>query len=107
MGRLKYVKLYEEYLNIDRVNLEVLRENLIDRLREYEYSIVYNISDYTLYKMPIIRELTNEFTDTVVVNIEIDKFLNSLLEPIKDKDIHKIKKLFWDYINYIKIADII
>jgi polyphosphate kinase 2 len=111
----KFKSFLKEELRIsemDGSSLSTLKANLMDRLVEYRTyilsSIIYNFDTNKIeYKdldsidtKVIIRELSNEFTEEVVQEINIESFLrklNQILELRKRNTKRKIRESFDDY----------
>ena len=111
----KFKSFLKEELRIsemDGSSLSTLKVNLMDRLVEYRTyilsSIIYNFDTNKIeYKdldsidtKVIIRELSNEFTEEVVQEINIESFLrklNQILELRKRNTKRKIRESFDDY----------
>ena len=117
MKLLDFVKFINERLQISEIknqNIPLIKRNLVDRLKEYRESILINIQLNKLsgeeefltdemfdYKVAI-RELSNEFTEDIVRDLNLKTFLikiDQILE-LKRKDTKKIiRKEFDDYID--------
>ena len=111
----KFKSFLKEELRISEMHgssLSTLKANLMDRLVEYRTyilsSIIYNFDTNKIeYKdldsidtKVIIRELSNEFTEEVVQEINIESFLrklNQILELRKRNTKRKIRESFDDY----------
>ena len=115
-----FLKFINEELRIDKMDektLIKLKENLVDRLNEYRNyilsNIVYNLKtnkveykDFETVDVPvIIRELTNEFTQEVVEDFNIEAFLrklNQILELKRRNTKRKIREEFDSYFESIE-----
>lgn len=98
--------------DMDEKTLQVVKSNLMDRLQEYRESILANISynlstqsveykDFSNIDIPVImRELSNEFGDDLVEEINLEPFLrkiNQILD-LKRKNTKKIvREAFTEY----------
>lgn len=111
---MSYKRIVEEISigDMDDKSLETLKQNLIFRLGEYRTYILSNIiydfeTNQVKYRnldsidvKVVIRELTNEFTEEVVSELNIEAFLrkiNQLLEIKKRNTKRKIREAFGDY----------
>ena len=116
---MNYKKILEEIWieDMDENSLETLKQNLIFRLGEYRTYILANIIyNFETNKVEyrnfdsidvkvVIRELTNEFTEEVVSELNIEAFLrkiNQLLELKKRNTKRKVREAFDDY--YVSIG---
>ena len=116
---MNYKKILEEIWieDMDEKSLETLKQNLIFRLGEYRTYILANIIyNFQTNKVEyrnfdsidvkvVIRELTNEFTEEVVSELNIEAFLrkiNQLLELKKRNTKRKVREAFDDY--YVSIG---
>ena len=117
----KFSNFINEELNIqdmDDNSLKTLKDNLLFRLGEYRTyilnNIVYNFDTNKIeYKefnqidiKTIIRELTNEFTEEVIQDLNIESFLrklNQLLELKKRNTKRKVRESFDDYYKSIEV----
>jgi polyphosphate kinase 2 len=117
----KFLYFINEELNIqdmDDNSLKTLKDNLLFRLYEYRTyilnNIVYNFDTNKIeYKefnqidiKTIIRELTNEFTEEVIQDLNIESFLrklNQLLELKKRNTKRKVRESFDDYYKSIEV----
>ncbi len=116
---MNYKKILEEIWieDMDEKSLETLKQNLIFRLGEYRTYILANIIyNFETNKVEyrnfdsidvkvVIRELTNEFTEEVVSELNIEAFLrkiNQLLELKKRNTKRKVREAFDDY--YVSIG---
>jgi polyphosphate kinase 2 len=117
----KFLYFINEELNIqdmDDNSLKTLKDNLLFRLGEYRTyilnNIVYNFDTNKIeYKefnqidiKTIIRELTNEFTEEVIQDLNIESFLrklNQLLELKKRNTKRKVRESFDDYYKSIEV----
>ena len=116
---MNYKKILEEIWieDMDENSLETLKQNLIFRLGEYRTYILANIIyNFQTNKVEyrnfdsidvkvVIRELTNEFTEVVVSELNIEAFLrkiNQLLELKKRNTKRKVREAFDDY--YVSIG---
>lgn len=116
---MSYKKILEEIWieDMDEKSLETLKQNLIFRLGEYRTyilaNIIYNFEtnkvEYRSFDSidvrVVIRELTNEFTEEVVSELNIEAFLrkiNQLLELKKRNTKRKVREAFDDY--YVSIG---
>ncbi len=117
----KFSNFINEELNIqdmDDNSLKTLKDNLLFRLGEYRTyilnNIVYNFDTNKIeYKdfeqidiKTIIRELTNEFTEETVQDLNIESFLrklNQLLELKKRNTKRKVRESFDDYYKSIEV----
>ena len=116
---MNYKKILEEIWieDMDENSLETLKQNLIFRLGEYRTYILANIIyNFQTNKVEyrnfdsidvkvVIRELTNEFTEEVVSELNIEAFLrkiNQLLELKKRNTKRKVREAFDDY--YVSIG---
>lgn len=115
-----FLKFINEELRIDKMDektLIKLKENLIDRLNEYRTyilsNIVYNLKtnkveykDFEMVDIPVImRELTNEFTQEIVEDFNIEAFLrklNQILELKRRNTKRKIREEFDFYFKSIE-----
>jgi polyphosphate kinase 2 len=109
-------ELYIE--DMDKNSVNTLKENILFRLNEYRTfilsNIIYNFEtnkveyknfDHIDIKI-IMRELTNEFTQEVVEELNIESFLrklNQILELKKRNTKRKIREAFDDYYKYIEV----
>lgn len=116
---MSYKRILEEIWieDMDDKSLETLKQNLIFRLGEYRTyilaNIIYNFEtnkvEYRSFDSidvkVVIRELTNEFTEEVVSELNIEAFLrkiNQLLELKKRNTKRKVREAFDDY--YVSIG---
>lgn len=118
MKILDYLKFINEELNsTSKENLQQLKYNLTDRLQEYKESILVNIkldklgggvsyeADDFFNLNTAVRELTNEFTEELIRDLNVKTFLikiHQLLE-LKRKDTKKLIRLEFD--NFIESLD--
>jgi len=109
-------ELYIE--DMDKNSVNTLKENILFRLNEYRTfilsNIIYNFEtnkveyknfDHIDIKI-IMRELTNEFTQEVVEELNIESFLrklNQILELKKRNTKRKIREAFDDYYKSIEV----
>ncbi len=116
----KFNYFIKEELRIEKMDLrtlEMLKINLLTRLNEYRTYILANINYNTLtnkieYKdfdridiKVIIRELSNEFSEEVIRELNIEAFLtklNQLLELKKRNTKKKVRESFGLYFNSIE-----
>lgn len=104
--------------DMDERSLSTLKQNLIFRLGEYRTyilaNIIYNFEtnkvefrDFPTIDVKIVlRELTNEFTEEVVQELNIEAFLrklNQILELKKRNTKRKIREAFDDYYKSIEV----
>lgn len=104
--------------DMDERSLSTLKQNLIFRLGEYRTyilaNIIYNFEtnkvefrDFPTIDVKIVlRELTNEFTEEVVQELNIETFLrklNQILELKKRNTKRKIREAFDDYYKSIEV----
>ena len=104
--------------DMDERSLSTLKQNLIFRLGEYRTyilaNIIYNFEtnkvefrDFPTIDVKIVlRELTNEFTEEVVQELNIETFLrklNQILELKKRNTKRKIREAFDDYYKSIVV----
>lgn len=104
--------------DMDKDSVETLKKNLLFRLDEYRVYILSNINyNFTTNKVEykdfdtidikiIIRELTNEFTEEVVQELNIEAFLrklNQILELKKRNTKRKVREAFDDYYKSIDV----
>jgi polyphosphate kinase 2 len=116
----KFNYFIKEELRIEKMDLrtlEMLKINLLTRLNEYRTYILANINYNTLtnkieYKdfdridiKVIVRELSNEFSEEVIRELNIEAFLtklNQLLELKKRNTKKKVRESFGLYFNSIE-----
>jgi polyphosphate kinase 2 len=107
MRVLDFLKFINERLEISENNLPIIKDNLVSRLIEYKNSILQYIDSDVEYdnlfdSKTAIRELTNEFTEDVVRDLNLSTFLikvGQILE-LKRPDTKKlIRNEFNEYIN--------
>jgi PBP1b-binding outer membrane lipoprotein LpoB len=89
-----------EIKNLDKRTLKKILENLEYRLEEYKSYILDNIEIkggvpeykkfHTLEKNVIMRELKNEFSENLLMELGTDKLIESIDKMMKDKH-RKIK----------------
>jgi polyphosphate kinase 2 len=104
--------------DMDKTSVETLKKNLQFRLDEYRVSVLSNINyNFTTNKVEykefdsidikvILRELTNEFTEEVIKELNIEAFLrklNQILELRKRNTKRKIREAFDDYFKSIDV----
>jgi polyphosphate kinase 2 len=104
--------------DMDQNSVDTLKKNLLFRLNEYRTFILSNINynfetnkvEYTDFNTIdikiIIRELTNEFTQEVIEELNIEAFLrklNQILELKKRNTKRKIRETFDDYYKSIEV----
>ena len=104
--------------DMDKASVEVLKKNLQFRLDEYRTFILSNIiynfdtnkvefKDFQSIDIKVImRELTNEFTEEVVQELNIETFLrklNQILELKKRNTKRKVREAFDDYYKSIEV----
>jgi polyphosphate kinase 2 len=104
--------------DMDQNSIDTLKKNLLFRLNEYRTFILSNINynfetnkvEYTDFNTIdikiIIRELTNEFTQEVIEELNIEAFLrklNQILELKKRNTKRKIRETFDDYYKSIEV----
>lgn len=104
---MRYIKLFEEFTisELDKSSLDIIKSNLLFKLREYNQSILQNLNDYkidSIITRSMLNEMNNEFTTEFIKEINFEKFLNDLIEPIKSKNRRDIINIFKEYVNYIK-----
>jgi Mg/Co/Ni transporter MgtE len=115
---LKFLQFIKEELKISQINdktLDVLKQNIKDKLIEYKTYLLSNIEvtdgqvvykDFDrIEKRTIIRELNNEFTKEFIEDLKLDEFIENLDIIYSDrKNItikKKIRKLFREYFQYL------
>lgn len=116
----RFSQFIKEELKIDKMDegsFETLMKNLIHRLREYRTyvlnNIVYNLKtnkiEYKKFDVidvnVIIRELTNEFSQEIVDDLNIESFLrklNQILELRRRNTKKKVRDEFDDYFSTIE-----
>jgi Mg/Co/Ni transporter MgtE len=115
-----FKQFIKEELKISQINdktLNVLKQNIKDKLIEYKTYLLSNVSlenDKIIYKefdkiekRTIIRELNNEFTPEFIKDLKLEEFIEKL-EKIyleKNKSIKKqIRKAFTEYFQYLETA---
>jgi polyphosphate kinase 2 len=116
--RFKYINEEVWIEDMDEKTLSTLKQNLIFRLGEYRTyilaNIIYNFEtnkvefrDFPTIDVKIVlRELTNEFTEEVVQELNIESFLrklNQILELKKRNTKRKIRESFDDYYKSIEV----
>lgn len=116
--RFKYINEEVWIEDMDERSLSTLKQNLIFRLGEYRTyilaNIIYNFEtnkvefrDFPTIDVKIVlRELTNEFTEEVVQELNIETFLrklNQILELKKRNTKRKIREAFDDYYKSIEV----
>ena len=104
--------------DMDKDSVETLKKNLLFRLDEYRVYILSNINynfetnkveykDFDSIDIKVIlRELTNEFTEEVVKELNIESFLrklNQILELKKRNTKRKVRESFDDYYKSIEV----
>lgn len=104
--------------DMDKSSLEKLKQNLIFRLGEYRTfilsNIVYNFETNKVeYKdfdnidiKVMMRELSNEFTEEVIQELNLESFLrkiNQILELKKRNTKRKVREVFDDYYKSIDV----
>ncbi len=109
-------ELYIE--DMDNKSVDTLKQNLIFRLGEYRTYILANINYNTLTNKieylnfdlidikVMMRELSNEFTEEVVEELNLEAFLrkiNQILELKKRNTKRKIRESFDDYYKSIEV----
>ncbi len=109
-------ELYIE--DMDNRSVDTLKQNLIFRLGEYRTYILANINYNTLTNKieylnfdlidikVMMRELSNEFTEEVVEELNLEAFLrkiNQILELKKRNTKRKIRESFDDYYKSIEV----
>jgi len=117
----KFIKFINEELwieDMDKSSVDTLKKNLLFRLDEYRVALLSNIkynfetnkvefTDFDSIDIKvIIRELTNEFTEEVVQELNIEAFLrklNQILELKKRNTKRKIRESFDDYYKSIEV----
>ena len=102
---------------MDEKSIQTLKQNLLFRLSEYRVAILSNIVynfetnkiEYKEYDSidikVIIRELSNEFTDDVVKELNVESFLrklNQILEIKKRNTKRKVRETFDEYFKSIE-----
>jgi Mg/Co/Ni transporter MgtE len=113
-----FKQFIKEELKISQINdktLNVLKQNIKDRLFEYKTYLLSNISlenDKIIYKYfdriekrTIIRELNNEFTSEFIEDLKLEEFIEKLEKIYSEKDrfIKKqIRKAFREYFEYLE-----
>ena len=116
----QFKKFLNEELNIqdmDSESLDTLKHNLTFHLEEYRASLLLNIEydlrtnkviykEYEKLDIPVIlRELSNEFTEDMIKELNIEPFLrkiNQILE-LKRRDTKKqIRQAFEEYYNTLE-----
>ena len=114
----KFIKEELWIEDMDKTSVETLKKNLQFRLNEYRTAILSNIIynfetnkvefkdfDYIDIKI-VLRELTNEFTEEVVQELNIEAFLrkiNQILELKKRNTKRKVREGFDDYFKSIEV----
>ena len=117
----KFSNFLKEELRIedmDKESVNTLKNNLLFRLNEYRTFILSNINynfetnkveykdfDHIDIKV-MIRELSNEFTQEVVEELNLDAFLrklNQILELKKRNTKRKVRESFDDYYKSIEV----
>lgn len=115
---LKFLQFIKEELKISQINdktLDVFKQNIKDKLVEYKTYLLFNIEvtdgqviykDFDrIEKRTMIRELTNEFTQELFEELELDQFIENLDTLYSDKKNIMIKKkirnLFREYFEYL------
>ena len=116
---------FRSFLN-EEINIEIMEEKSLDsikrklvfRLSEYRNYIIDNIKynfktkkieykeDYLIDIKSIIRELSSEFSDHIIIELNIEAFLrklNQILELKKNNTKKKIKESFNDYYKSLNI----
>lgn len=103
---------------MDERSVQTLKQNLLFRLGEYRVAILSNIIynfetnkvEYKEYESidikVILRELSNEFTEEVVSELNVEAFLrklNQILELKKRNTKRKIREAFNDYFKSIEV----
>jgi polyphosphate kinase 2 len=116
--RNRYVNEEVWIEDMDEKSLSTLKQNLIFRLGEYRTyilaNIIYNFEtnkvefrDFpTIDIKIIIRELTNEFTEDVIKELNIESFLrklNQIIELKKRNTKRKVREAFDDYYRSIEV----
>ena len=104
--------------DMDKPSVDTLKRNLLFRLNEYRTFILSNINyNLTTNKVEykefetidikvMIRELTNEFTEEVVQELNLEAFLrklNQILELKKRNTKRKVRESFDDYYKSIEV----
>jgi polyphosphate kinase 2 len=104
--------------DMDKNSVDTLKKNLLFRLSEYRTFILSNINynfetnkveykDFNIIDIKVmIRELTNEFTQEVIEELNIEAFLrklNQILELKKRNTKRKVRETFDDYYKSIEV----
>jgi polyphosphate kinase 2 len=117
----KFSEFIREEFRIEEMDIEsvnTLKQNILFRLGEYRISILSNINyNFETNKVEykdfdsvdikvIIRELSNEFTEEVIQELNVESFLrklNQILELRKRNTKRKIRETFDDYFKSIDV----
>jgi RecG-like helicase len=113
-----FKQFIKEELKISQINdktLNVLKQNIKDRLFEYKTYLLSNIDvqdDKVIYKdfdrvekRTIIRELNNEFTQEFIQELKLEDFIEKIEKIYSNKDrfIKKqIRKAFREYFQFLE-----
>jgi hypothetical protein len=103
---------------MDEKSIQTLKQNLLFRLGEYRVAILSNIvynfetnkieyKEYDSIDIKVImRELSNEFTEEVVSELNVESFLrklNQILELKKRNTKRKVRETFDGYFKSIEV----
>lgn len=116
----KFSSFNEEFhiQDMDKKSLDTLKNNLFFRLGEYRTYILSNViynfetnkveyKDFESIDVKVMmRELTNEFTEEVVTELNLEAFLrkiNQILELKKRNTKRKVRESFNDYFKSIEV----
>ena len=117
----KFSEFLKEEFRIEEMSeesLKTLKQNILFRLGEYRISILSNINynfetnkveykDFDSVDIKVMmRELSNEFTEEVIQELNVEAFLrklNQILELRKRNTKRKVRETFDDYFKSIEV----
>jgi hypothetical protein len=114
------ISKFDEYIterlkkdSVDPDTLKVLKQNLLDHLKEYKEYILRNIfiekkevffSDFkSINTRIILRELNNEFTKDFVTDYKIEDLLDYINDQMKEPKLSIKKNIREKFYTYFKL----